>query len=59
MGEKQLDDIITKAFNAQQQWSRVPLSNRVDVAHQLLTKLDDNSLSLAVMITEAMGKPIT
>jgi len=56
---KELDDILDRAQSSFKEWSRTPLSQRIDLIKKVGQILRDHVDEYAKMITLEMGKPIS
>ncbi|MGI6204342.1 MAG: aldehyde dehydrogenase family protein [Anaerovoracaceae bacterium] len=55
---KDIDIAITAAVRAQKSWAEVPISERAEILYKFLQIVDENSESLAQMLSAENGKPI-
>ncbi|MCA9519765.1 MAG: aldehyde dehydrogenase family protein [Myxococcales bacterium] len=56
--EGQLDRLIERARRAQREWARVPVSERVGCVERFCERLLDRKESIALEISQQMGKPV-
>lgn len=56
--QNELENVIQSVYNAQQQWQKVPIKNRVEPLIKLEELLKQEADALALLAAQEIGKPI-